>query len=125
MTVQGKMFKKTVVGVQAATSLAAKLIAESAFFQMTPFPEDEFEFAIKDDRASLLENSPVVSDKPVPDQVSGSKIVHSLKAAPYVAVFQHQLSRYEVFSDDDLDEYVGSAYTLSDCEAIAKADFES
>ena len=125
MITQFKLFTRTVVGVQAAKSLAQHLISESAFFQVTPLPDDEYEFSVRDDRRSLLVSEPVDIDSTATDTVSGDKNVHSLKLAPYVAVFEKELCRYEVFNDDDLMEYVGSACTLSDCEALAKVDFES
>lgn len=45
---------KMVNGTQATTALAAKLVRESAFFQVTPFPGDDYEIAVKIDRESLL-----------------------------------------------------------------------
>jgi hypothetical protein len=45
---------KRVNGTQATSALAAKLVQESAFFQVTPFPGDDYEFAVKIDRESLL-----------------------------------------------------------------------
>ncbi|MDD1011086.1 hypothetical protein M5G27_26805 [Pseudomonas shahriarae] len=45
---------KMVTGTEAATALAARLVEESAFFQVTPLPDDEYEFAVKIDRESLL-----------------------------------------------------------------------
>lgn len=47
---------KTVNGTLATTALAAKLVQESAFFQVTPFPGDDYEFAVKIDRESLLDD---------------------------------------------------------------------
>jgi|LNAP01.1.fsa_nt_gb hypothetical protein len=45
---------KMVTGTEAAKALAARLVEESAFFQVTPLPGDEYEFAVKIDRQSLL-----------------------------------------------------------------------
>ncbi|MBU0521641.1 MAG: hypothetical protein KJ643_05275 [Gammaproteobacteria bacterium] len=53
---------KMVTGTQEATALATKLVLVSAFFQVTPLPGDEYEFAVKIDRESLLAD-PV--DRPV------------------------------------------------------------
>lgn len=45
---------KMVNGTQATTALVAKLVQESAFFQVTPLPGDDYEIAVKIDRQSLL-----------------------------------------------------------------------
>lgn len=54
MSKQPHLAFKKVTGPEAATALAAKLVEESAFFQVTPLPDDEYEFAVKIDRQSLL-----------------------------------------------------------------------
>lgn len=46
-----------VTGVPAAQALSAKLVTESAFFNCTPLPDDQYEFSVKADRAAVLEES--------------------------------------------------------------------
>jgi hypothetical protein len=48
-----------VAGLDAANALACRLMLESAFFQVTPLPCDEYEFAVKTDRQDLLHPVPV------------------------------------------------------------------
>lgn len=43
-----------VAGIEAANALASKLIMESAFFEMTPLPDGEYQFSVKEDRKELL-----------------------------------------------------------------------
>jgi hypothetical protein len=45
---------RVITGSINAQRLAAFLIAESAWFQCTPLPNDEFEFQVETDRAILL-----------------------------------------------------------------------
>lgn len=47
---------KNLIGIAAAKALAEKLLEESAFFQVTPLPAGEYEFAVKVDRKSLLDD---------------------------------------------------------------------
>lgn len=47
---------KNLIGIEAAKALAEKLLEESAFFQVTPLPAGEYEFAVKVDRKSLLDD---------------------------------------------------------------------
>ena len=50
---------KTVAGVAAAQALAVKIVSESAYFTVTPLPDDEFEFAVKVDRKDVFEDAPI------------------------------------------------------------------
>lgn len=44
----------TVVGFEASHALAGKLLKESAYYEVTPLPDDVYEFAVKVDRKDLL-----------------------------------------------------------------------
>lgn len=46
-----------VSGIESATALAGKLLRESAFYEMTPLPDDQYQFAVKIDRKELLASS--------------------------------------------------------------------
>jgi hypothetical protein len=57
----------SVVGAQASNVLASKLLVESAFFEVTPLPDDEYQFTVKADRQGLLQGAalfPADDDKP-------------------------------------------------------------
>jgi hypothetical protein len=43
-----------VSGIESATALAGMLLLESAFYEMTPLPDDKYQFAVKADRQDLL-----------------------------------------------------------------------
>lgn len=45
-----------VCGAESATALASKLVLESAFFEVTPLPDDAYQFAVKSDRKDLLDS---------------------------------------------------------------------
>ncbi|WP_116894787.1 hypothetical protein [Pseudomonas savastanoi] len=62
MSKQPQLAFKKVTGTEAATTLATKLVLESAFFQVTPLPDDQYEFAVKIDRETLLDD-PVLTTK--------------------------------------------------------------
>ncbi len=47
----------TVNSTKAAQELASLLIADSAFFQATPLPDDQFHFVVRADRRDLLDRS--------------------------------------------------------------------
>jgi hypothetical protein len=44
-----------VSGIESATALAGRLLLASAFYEMTPLPGDEYQFAVKVDRKDLLD----------------------------------------------------------------------
>lgn len=44
----------TVSGTEKAIKLATKLVQASAYYEMTPLPDNEYEFAVKADRKELL-----------------------------------------------------------------------
>lgn len=52
-----EMWYSTVEGTAAAKALSDKLIEGSAFFQMTPMPDDFYQFGVKVDCKALLEPS--------------------------------------------------------------------
>lgn len=57
----------SVVGVEASGALAGKLLVESAFFAVTPMPDDVYQFEVKVDRKDLLQGGglfPADEDRP-------------------------------------------------------------
>ncbi|MBI6855906.1 hypothetical protein YA0002_24380 [Pseudomonas cichorii] len=50
-----------IYGIDAATSLACRLLLESAFYEVTPLPHDEYKFEIKIDRKELLNIIPAIT----------------------------------------------------------------
>lgn len=65
---------KSLASAEIARDLAKTLIAESAFFQVTPLPGDTFEVAVKADRADLLSESVELANE-------GASILDRLQSA--------------------------------------------
>ncbi|WP_282366567.1 hypothetical protein [Pseudomonas sp. PS02290] len=56
MRKQPQLVFKNVTGIEAAKALAEKLLEESAFYQVTPLPAGEYEFAVKLDRQCMFDD---------------------------------------------------------------------